>query len=256
MKIISWNVNGLRAVLKKGLEEFLKQTNPHILCLQETKLQIVQVPEQFTKLLTRLGYTCHWGEATKKGYSGIATFSKSLVLREKVGIEKKEFDNEGRTLTLEYDNFYLVNCYFPNSQPGLLRLDYKLAYNDALLEYVENLVQKKNVIICGDFNVAHQPIDLKNPSSNKNNPGFYIDEKNWFSKLLQSGFIDTFRRRHPQEEGHYTWWSYRLGARSKNVGWRIDYFLVNNQYDEKIKSSTILKTVMGSDHCPIQIEVE
>ena len=255
MKIISWNVNGLRAVLKKGLGEFLQQVKPDVLCIQEIKLQIPQVPEDFSKLLSDLGYSCHWAEAIKKGYSGVATFSKPPVLREKIGIEKIEFDSEGRTQTLEYDDFYLVNCYFPNAQHGLLRLNYKLAYNDELLKHLKKLAKKKNVIVCGDFNVAHERIDIKNPDSNKNNPGFYIDERNWFSKLLQSGFTDTFRQRHPKEEGHYTWWSYRFQARAKNIGWRIDCFVVNKQFDEKVLSSTILKTVLGSDHCPIQIEI-
>ena len=255
MKIISWNVGGLRAVLKKGFAGFLQQCHPSILCLQETKLKVEQVPKECSDLMAGYGYTSHWAEAVKKGYSGVATFSKAPVLKKWVGLGDASFDNEGRTLTTEHDAFYLVNCYFPNSQHGLLRLDYKLAYNGALLKHIKRLAKKKAVIVCGDFNVAHESIDLKNPKSNENNPGFYIDERKWFSHLLENGFTDTFRQRHPGEAGHYTWWSYRFQARAKDIGWRIDYFVVSDAFDHSIKSSTILKEVMGSDHCPIEIEL-
>lgn len=257
MKIISWNVNGLRAVLKKNFTEFLKQSNPDVVCLQEIKLQIDQVPPEFDELLTREGYTPYWADAQKKGYSGVATLVKSSkVISVVVGLKEARFDDEGRTLTTEHEGFYLVNCYFPNSQHGLLRLNYKLAYNDRLLGHVKKLNEKKDVIICGDFNVAHEPIDLKNPKANEKNPGFYIDERNWFSALLKNGFTDTFRKRHVDQEGHYSWWSYRFNARDKNIGWRIDYFIVNNAFNKKIKSSLILKNVVGSDHCPLELIIE
>ena len=255
-KIISWNVNGLRAVLKKDFCDFLKEAKADIICIQETKLQRDQVPAEFEEFLAQHKYNSHWVQAIKKGYSGVATFSRSTVLSQGVGIGDERFDREGRTLMTEYKDFYLVNCYFPNSQPGLLRLDYKKAYNTALLSYINQLKQKKNVIVCGDFNVAHEAIDLKNPKANENNPGFYIDERNWFSHLLNSGFIDTFRIRHVDEAGHYSWWSYRFNARAKNIGWRIDYFVVNEAFDSQVINSVILKDIEGSDHCPIQIEIK
>ena len=201
MTIISWNVNGLRAVLKKNFAEFLTQFAPDLLCLQETKLKIDQVPLEFNDLLMKNGYTVYWGEAKKKGYSGVATLAKSSAGKAMVGLGEEQFDEEGRTLTTEHDKFFLVNCYFPNSRHGLTRLNYKMAYNASLLGHIKQLAKKKNVIVCGDFNVAHEAIDLKNPKSNQNNPGFYIDERNWFGQLLKNGFTDTFRKRHPRRSG-------------------------------------------------------
>lgn len=249
MKLISWNVNGLRAVQKKGFYDFFSAVSPDILCLQETRLgpelaaTAFEVPE---------GYHAHWVGAQKKGYSGVGIITKEMPLAWVEGLGKPEFDDEGRTLTAEYADFFLVAAYFPNSQHELLRLDYKMAYNSAFLHYCEKLRKKKPVIFCGDLNVAHEEIDLANPKSNTMNPGFYIDERNWFTAMLKKGYRDTFRLFHP-EAGQYSWWSYRFGARAKNIGWRIDYVLVSEDLVSRVEEAFILQDVMGSDHCPVGI---
>lgn len=249
MKLLSWNVNGLRAVQEKGFYDFFAREAPDILCLQETRLG----PElATTSFEIPAGYQAHWVGAKKKGYSGVGILSKVKPLAWQEGLGEAQFDDEGRTLTAEFADYYVVAAYFPNSQHELLRLDYKLAYNAAFLKYCETLRKSKPVIFCGDLNVAHEEIDLANPKSNTMNPGFYIDERNWFSALLTKGYHDTFRLFHP-EGGQYSWWSYRFGARRKNIGWRIDYVVVSNELVSRVKEAFILQHVMGSDHCPVGI---
>lgn len=250
MKFISWNVNGLRACMTKGFDEIFRNFDADILCVQETKLQLGQIdfaPE---------GYFCYWNYAEKKGYSGTAVFSKKEPLYVFNGIGKPEHDTEGRVITLEYDNFYFVCVYTPNSQDGLKRLDYRMNWEDEFKAYLNTLAEKKPVIVCGDMNVAHKEIDLKNPKTNHKNPGFTDEEREKFSALLDSGFTDSFRHFYPDATDAYSWWSYRFHAREKNVGWRIDYFLVSNSIKDKLISASIHSEVYGSDHCPVEIEIE
>lgn len=250
MEILSWNVNGIRACINKGFIEWVKRRDPEILCLQETKAH----PNQISFAFDFPDYHIYWSSAKKKGYSGVSTFSKQkpLAISEEIGI--REFDNEGRFLELEYREFYVINLYFPNAQRGLKRLDFRLRFNQTVLEYIEDLRKKKNLVICGDFNVAHKEIDLKNPKSNKNNAGFSIKERAFFTELLENGYIDTFRE-YDQSSGQYTWWTYRYNARTRNIGWRIDYIIVNKEFRERLQSAFILKDVMGSDHTSIGITI-
>ncbi len=250
MKIISWNVAGFRACLKKGFEEFFYKENPDIICLQETKLlekELEFKPE---------GYDYYLYSADKKGYSGTLVYSKIKPLNVKFGLNIEEYDIEGRTITLEYEDFYLINVYVPNVKRDLSRMDSRMNYEDIFRKYVNNLSKTKNVVVCGDFNVSHTEIDIKNPKANINNAGFTIEERNKMTELLESGFIDTYRYFNPDETDCYTWWSYMRNAREKNIGWRLDYFLVNNSFINNIKDSKIYKDVMGSDHCPIGITIE
>ena len=249
MKLISWNVNGLRACVGKGFFEFVAAEQPDMLCLQETKLQPEQAPAVE-------GYWDYWNSADKKGYSGTALFSRTEPLSVTYGLGIDEHDHEGRVITAEYPDFYLVTVYVPNSQDGLKRLDYRMVWEDAFRTYVQALDQKKPVIICGDMNVAHQEIDLKNPKTNRKNAGFTDEERAKMTELLGAGFVDTFRHFYPDTEGVYSWWSYRFRAREKNAGWRIDYFLVSERLIGRIKDTRILTDVLGSDHCPVVIELE
>ena len=247
MKLISWNVNGLRAVMNKGFMDFFNQINADIFCIQETKLQEGQIdfsPE---------GYNVYWNSAVKKGYSGTAVFSKLKPIGVEYGIGKDEYDQEGRVITLEYNNFYMVNCYTPNSQRELTRLEYRMNWEDEFRSYLKKLDMNKPVILCGDLNVAHTEIDLKNPSTNKHNAGFTEEERSKMTKLLEAGFVDSFRHMYPDKTGCYTWWSYMFHAREKDAGWRIDYFITSEKIANKIEDSIIHKSVMGSDHCPIEL---
>jgi len=249
VKLISWNVNGLRAVQDKGFFDFFHEYKPDILCLQETRLG----PELAdTSFAVPDGYHAHWVGAKKKGYSGVGILSKEMPLSWQEGLGDPQFDDEGRTLTAEYPEYFVVAAYFPNSQHELLRLDYKMAYNRAFLAFCEKRRKKKPVIFCGDLNVAHEEIDLANPKSNTMNPGFYIDERNWFTGMLEAGYVDTFRAQHPEPD-QYSWWSYRFNARKKNIGWRIDYVVVSKELAPRVNESFILQSVMGSDHCPVGI---
>jgi exodeoxyribonuclease-3 len=249
MKFISWNVNGLRAALNKGFMDFFRLEQPDILCIQETKMQPGQA------LLDLEGYEEYWNSAVKKGYSGTAVFTRIKPNSVFMDLGLAAHDSEGRIITLEYNDFYLVNVYAPNSQRGLSRLEYRLSWQDDFCAYLKGLDQKKPLIICGDLNVAHQEIDLKNPKSNQNNAGFTPQEREKMSELLGAGFTDTFRYLHPDLTGAYTWWSYMFNAREKNAGWRIDYFLVSERLNNKIQKATIYSEVMGSDHCPIGLEI-
>ena len=246
-KLISWNVNGLRACAQKGFMDFFDQADADIFCLQETKLQA----GQFT--WPRKQYHDYWNYAQKKGYSGTAVFSKSEPLSVSQGIDIEEHDQEGRVLTLEYPDFYLVNVYTPNSQRDLLRLDYRMHWEDAFRAYLLQLKTYKPVIVCGDMNVAHREIDLKNPKTNHHNAGFTDEERNKFSQLLASGFIDTFRHFYPDLTGAYSWWSYMFHAREKNAGWRIDYFLVSEELRPRLQDARIRSDIYGSDHCPVEL---
>lgn len=249
MKIVSWNVNGIRAILKKGFEDFVAEQSPDILCLQETKAH----PDQVDLRLD--SYHQYWNSAEKKGYSGVAIFTKKKPLATHYGISIEKHDTEGRVLTLEYDKFYLVNVYTPNSQNGLRRLDYRSNEWDVdFLSYVKSLEKKKPVVFCGDLNVAHKEIDLANPATNKKNAGFTPEERAGFDNIVAAGFIDTFREFNA-EPGQYTWWSYRTNARERNVGWRIDYFCVSGSLQTYLEKADILSDVMGSDHCPIILEL-
>lgn len=250
MKLISWNVNGLRACVQKGFQEYFDLVNADFFCLQETKLQADQID------LDLPGYAQFWNYAEKKGYSGTAIFAKEKPLSVTLGVGVEELDTEGRLITLEYPEFYLVTCYTPNAQRGLTRIDHRLKWDEAFRNYLCKLDQKKPVIACGDLNVAHQEIDLKNPASNRGNAGFSDEERESFGKLLDAGFTDTFRRLHPDTTGAYTWWSYMYNARKNNAGWRIDYFLVSDRLAEKITATPIYSEVMGSDHCPVGLELE
>ena len=250
MKLISWNVNGLRACMKKGFEEYFKETDADIFCVQETKLQEGQIdfcPE---------GYECYWNYAERKGYSGTAVFTKKKPLEVVYGIGIDEHDHEGRVITLEYEDFYFVTVYTPNSQSELARLSYRMQWEDAFRDYLRELDAHKPVILCGDLNVAHQEIDLKNPKTNTKNAGFTQEERDKFTELLNAGFIDSFRYFYPDKAGAYSWWSYRFKAREKDAGWRIDYFVVSDRLKEKMKDALIYKEVMGSDHCPVGLEIE
>ena len=250
MKLISWNVNGIRAVLTKGFEDFFKDVNADIFCAQETKCQEGQVNLEFE------GYQSFWNSAEKKGYSGTAIFSKIKPLSVKFGIGIEEHDKEGRVITLEFKDFYMVNIYTPNSKRELERLDYRQIWEDEIRKYLLKLNRTKPVIMCGDLNVAHKEIDLKNPKTNTHNAGFTIEERNKMTELLDAGFIDTFRYLYPDKTDCYTWWSYMRKAREKNVGWRIDYFIVSDSIKNKIKEANIYKDIMGSDHCPIGLEID
>ena len=248
MKFISWNVNGLRACMQKGFEDFFNSVDADIFCLQETKLQKEQMcffPE---------GYHTYLSCAEKKGYSGTAVFTKQEPLNVIYGIDGK-YNDEGRVITLEFENFYLVNCYVPNSQDELKRLDYRMEFEDNMRSYLKSLDAEKTVYYCGDLNVAHKEIDLKNPKSNRRNPGFTDEERGKFSDLLSEGFTDSFRHLYPDKEEAYSWWSYRFKARERNAGWRIDYFVVSSSAADKIKSATIYSDILGSDHCPVGIEI-
>ena len=250
MKLISWNVNGLRAVVKKNFYDDMKQIDADIISLQETKLQEGQIEMDLPE------YYQYWNYAEKKGYSGVAVFSKIEPLNVTRGMGIEEFDTEGRLLTLEYETFYLVNCYTPNAQPELKRLDFRLAWEKNFREYLKVLNTKKPVVLCGDLNVAHENIDLKNWKTNRKNPGFSDQEREAFTELLDSGFIDTFRYFYPDKEGAYSWWSYRFNARKNNAGWRIDYFCVSTSLAPKLKKAEILSDVYGSDHCPVELDID
>ena len=247
MKLISWNVNGLRACMGKGFLDFLKASDADIVCLQETKMQ----REQADFIID--GYEEYWNSAEKKGYSGTAVFTKKPPLSVSYGIGIPEHDTEGRVITAEFPDFFLVNVYTPNSQQELARLPYRMQWEDAFRNYLKTLDQKKPLIVCGDMNVAHEEIDLKNPKTNRKNAGFTDEERQKMTELLSSGFIDTFRLLYPDTEGVYSWWSYRFHAREKNAGWRIDYFLVSDRLKDRVSDSRIDTDVFGSDHCPIEL---
>lgn len=244
-KFISWNVNGLRACLNKGFLDFFREADADIFCIQESKLQQGQVSLELP------GYHQYWNYAEKKGYSGTAIFTKEEPLGASCGIGIAEHDCEGRVITLEFDNYYMVTVYTPNSQDELKRLSYRMEWEDAFLAYLKSLEEKKPVIFCGDLNVAHQEIDLKNPKTNRNNAGFTDEEKEKFTRLTKAGFIDTFRHFYPDLEGAYSWWSYRFHARERNTGWRIDYFLTSASLEGVLTDALIYKDIQGSDHCPV-----
>lgn len=254
MKFISWNVNGLRAVVNKGFQEFFDSLDFDFFCIQETKMQEDQIDMNINSILD--GYYSYWNSAEKKGYSGTAIFTKKEPVSVTYGLGIEEHDKEGRVITLEYDNFYLVNCYTPNSKRELERLDYRQVWEDEIRNYLKKLEETKPVVYCGDLNVAHKEIDLKNPKTNHFSAGFTDEERNKMTELLDSGFIDTFRYLYPDKEEAYTWWSYMRQAREKNIGWRIDYFIVSGSLKEKIKEAKIYDSIMGSDHCPIELEIE
>lgn len=249
MRFISWNVNGLRACLNKGFAEFFMKVDADVFCLQETKLQPEQVEIAFE------GYHQYFNSAVKKGYSGTAVFTKQEPLNVYFDLGMDKHNDEGRVITLEYSDYYFVTVYTPNSQRELARLDYRMEWEEDFRSYIMKLDMKKPVIICGDLNVAHKEIDLKNPKSNVKNAGFTIEEREKFSSLLESGFIDTFRYKYPDLEGAYTWWSYMFKAREKNAGWRIDYFLVSDRLKDRIIDSKIHMDIMGSDHCPVELQL-
>ena len=254
MKSVSWNVNGLRAVINKGFEEFFKKADADIFCIQETKMQEDQIDDKIREIFK--GYNTYWNSAEKKGYSGTAIITKNIPLNIKFGIGIEEHDKEGRVITLEFDKFYMVNCYTPNSKRELERLDYRMVWEDAFRNYLLELNKKKPVIVCGDLNVAHKEIDLKNPKTNRKNAGFTDEEREKMTELLNAGFTDTFRYLYPDKTDTYTWWSYMFKAREKNAGWRIDYFIVSNSIKDKIKESYIYSEVMGSDHCPVGLDID
>ena len=249
MKFISWNVNGLRACIGKGFLDFFHEADADFFCLQETKLQADQIQ------LNLPGYTQYWNYAEKKGYSGTAVFAKTQPMSVRYGIGVDELDTEGRVITLEYPDFFLVTCYTPNAQRELARIDHRMKWEDAFLAYLKALDNEKPIVLCGDLNVAHQEIDLKNPASNRGNAGFSDEERNCFSRLLGNGFTDTFRYLHPDQVGAYTWWSYMFKARQNNAGWRIDYFIVSDRIADRISETPIYSQVMGSDHCPVGLSL-
>lgn len=255
MKFISWNVNGLRAVLDKNFLEFMENEKPDFMCIQETKLQVEQIPETLIDYLNKNGYYNYWNCAVKKGYSGTALFSKTEPISVSYGLGIDEHDQEGRVIAAEFNDFYLVTVYTPNSKTELERLDYRMVWEDEFRAYLLKLNEKKPVIVCGDLNVAHKEIDLKNPKTNTRNAGFTIEERTKFTELLESGFTDSFRFFYPDLEQVYSWWSYRFKAREKNTGWRIDYFVVSNRLEEKLSSAKIHMDVFGSDHCPVELEI-
>lgn len=250
MKLISWNVNGLRAAVTKGFMESFNELDADIFCLQETKLQ----PDQISLELS--GYEQYWNSAVKKGYSGTAVFTRIKPLSVTNGIGIEEHDQEGRVITAEYDNFYLVCCYTPNSQRELARLEYRMTWEDAFRNYLLELDKKKPVILCGDLNVAHQEIDLKNPKTNRKNAGFSDEERAKMTELLGAGFIDTFRHLYPDAIEQYSWWSYMGKARERNTGWRIDYFITSKRLDDKIQEAKIHQQIFGSDHCPVELDID
>ena len=249
MKLISWNVNGIRACVGKNFMEFFNEVNADIFCLQETKLQENQIDLQLD------GYHQYWNYAKKKGYSGTAIFTKKEPLSVMYGINIEEHDQEGRVITLEFEDFYMVTVYTPNSQNELKRLDYRMKWEDDFRNYLKELDDKKPVIVCGDLNVAHKEIDLKNPKTNRKNAGFTDEERNKFTELMEAGFIDTFRYFYPDKENIYSWWSYRFKAREKNAGWRIDYFIVSEALKDKLEGADIHTEILGSDHCPIELDL-
>ena len=250
MKLISWNVNGLRACMGKGFPEFVTEAEPDLLCLQETKLQAGQLELELS------GYRQYWNYAEKKGYSGTAVFSRREPLAVTYGLGQEEHDREGRLITLEFEDFFLLTVYTPNAQEKLARIDYRLRWEEAFREQLVRLDGRKPVVICGDMNVAHQEIDLKNPGPNRGNAGFSDEERGAFGRLLEAGFTDTFRLLHPDATGAYSWWSYRFHAREKNAGWRIDYFLVSDRLAPRVRRADILAQVQGSDHCPVLLELD
>ena len=250
MKLISWNVNGIRAAMKKGFLDFAAEADPDILCLQETKMQEGQAEVPLE------GYHQYWCSADKKGYSGTAVFTKEEPLSVTTGIGIDEHDHEGRVITCEYPDFYLVNVYVPNAQNELKRLDYRMRWEDDFRAYLKSLEEMKPVVTCGDFNVAHEEIDLKNPKTNRGNAGFSDEEREKMTMLLEAGFIDTWRYFYPDLEGVYSWWSYRFRARDNNAGWRIDYFLVSDALKDKLQGAGILNEVFGSDHCPVSLDID
>lgn len=253
MKIISWNVNGLRAAMQKGFKEFFQEADSDIFCIQETKMQENQIDIEISNLFKN--YYTYWNSAVKKGYSGTAIFTKKKPIKVTYGLGIEEHDQEGRVITAEYENFYLVNCYTPNSKRELERLEYRMIWEDEMRKYLSKLNKTKPVIYCGDFNVAHEEIDLKNPKTNHKSAGFTDEERNKMTKLLETGFTDSFRYLYPNKENAYTWWSYMFHAREKNVGWRIDYFIVSKSIEEKIEESVIYNEILGSDHCPIGLKL-
>lgn len=250
MKFISWNVNGIRACVQKGFLDFFKEADADIFCIQESKMQEGQLE------LDTPGYYQYWSYAEKKGYSGTAIFAKKEALSVSYGIGVEEHGHEGRAITLEYESFYFVTVYVPNSQEGLARLPYRMRWEEDFLAYLKKLEEEKPVVFCGDLNVAHKEIDLKNPKTNRKNAGFTDEERQKFSELLEAGFIDTFRYFYPDMEGAYSWWSYRFSARAKNAGWRIDYFCVSECLKDKLKDARIRTEIMGSDHCPVELEID
>lgn len=250
MKLITWNVNGLRAVYKKGFEDFFQAEQADIFCIQETKMQ----PEQLEMDLP--GYNIYFNSAEKKGYSGTAIFTKMKPKTVTYGIGIEEHDKEGRVITLEFDSFYMVNCYTPNAQRELTRLEYRMEWEDAFKKYLKSLDNIKPVILCGDLNVAHKEIDLKNPKTNRGNAGFTDEEREKMTKLLESGFADAYRYLYPDKENAYTWWSYMGKAREKNIGWRIDYFIVSDSIKKNIEDVKIHDDIMGSDHCPVELDIK
>lgn len=248
-KLISWNVNGIRACVGKGFMDFFLEADADVFCLQETKLQAGQIE------LELAGYHQYWNYAEKKGYSGTALFTKEEPVSVTYGIGIQEHDQEGRVITAEYPDYYVVTCYTPNSKAELLRLPYRMEWEDAWCSYLKGLEEKKPVIFCGDLNVAHKEIDLKNPKTNGNNAGFTIQERDKFTRLLEQGFVDTFRHFYPQQEGAYSWWSYRFRARENNAGWRIDYFCVSESLTERLQGAAIHSDITGSDHCPVELDI-
>jgi exodeoxyribonuclease-3 len=249
-KFISWNVNGLRACVKKGFLDYFKEADADIFCIQESKLQQGQIDLELE------GYHQYWNYANRRGYSGVAVFTKEEPLSVSYGLGIEEHDKEGRVITLEFDQFYFVTVYTPNSQSELKRLPYRMEWEDAFRAYLKGLEEKKPVVFCGDFNVAHEEIDLKNPKSNHQNAGFSDEERAKFTELLNAGFVDTFRYFYPDQEGIYSWWSYRFHAREKNAGWRIDYFCVSECLKDKLVEAAIHTDVEGSDHCPVELKIE
>lgn len=249
MKLISWNVNGLRAAVKKGFLEYFDSVDADIFCLQETKLQAGQIN------LDLPAYKDYWNYAVKKGYSGTAIFTKKEPLSVQYGLGMEEHDTEGRVITLEFEKFYMVTVYTPNSQAELKRLDYRMTFEDAILAYVKKLDETKPVVLCGDLNVAHEEIDLKNPKTNRKNAGFSDEERTKFTAFLEAGFVDSFRYFYPDLEGAYSWWSYRMNARARNTGWRIDYFVVSERLKDNLVDAKIHPDVLGSDHCPVELEL-
>lgn len=250
MRFVSWNVNGLRACIQKGFTDFFNEIDADFFCVQETKLQEGQIDLELP------GYAQFWNYAQKKGYSGTAIFAKKKPLSITYGINLPEHDSEGRVITLEYESFFLVTCYTPNSQRELARLDYRQVWEEVFLQYLLKLDKMKPVILCGDLNVAHKEIDIKNPSSNRRNAGFTDEERACFTRLLGNGFTDSFRYLHPDLTGAYTWWSYMFQARQKNAGWRIDYFIVSERLKDHIQEATIYPEIMGSDHCPVALVLD
>ena len=253
MKLISWNVNGLRAIMNKGFKDFFDKIDADIFCIQETKMQENQVDDNIKEIVKE--YNAYWNSAEKKGYSGTAIFSKEKPINVTYGIGKEEHDKEGRVITLEFEKFYMVNIYTPNSKRELERLEYRQIWEDEIRKYLLKLNADKPVIMCGDLNVAHKEIDLKNPKTNRRNAGFTDEERNKMTELLDAGFTDTFRYKYPDVEGKYSWWSYMFRAREKNAGWRIDYFIVSNSLNENIIDAKILDDILGSDHCPVELDI-